>query len=139
MGKLVNAMEFALYPGQCPEVVNRELEDKGPLRGPADFPLVQFPPPTMGDRGVPFAWEFVCFLEAAELEGPDRRRKTSSEGGEVSDLAISGVGSVQCFLNLRKLVESIPLIMMYSKILIIWFSYNKYHDPTIFPNKFPFK
>ena len=56
----------------------------------------------MGDRGVQETWEFVCFLEVAKLEGPGRRRKPSDEGGELRDLAIGGVGSVQRPFNRGK-------------------------------------
>ena len=53
----------------------------------------------MGGTRAPFAWEIVCFLEVAELEGPCRRRKPSNEGGGGRDLAIGGVGSVQRLFN----------------------------------------
>ena len=42
----------------------------------------------MGGTRGPFAWEFVCFLEVAKLEGHGRRRKPSNEGGEGRDLVI---------------------------------------------------
>ena len=43
--------------------------------GRDDFLLCQFPTSAMGDRKVQQTQGFVCFLEVAELRGPDRRRR----------------------------------------------------------------
>ena len=56
----------------------------------------------MGGTRFPFSRRNVGFLEIAKFEGPGRPRKSSDEGGELRDLAIGGVGSVQRLLNLGK-------------------------------------
>ena len=63
--------------------------------------------PNKGGTGAPFAWEFMHFVEVAKLGGPGRRRKPMNGGGEVLDLAIGGVGSVQRFLNRSKRLGSV--------------------------------
>ena len=62
-----------------------------------DFGHGQFPPPRIGNRGVPLAWEFVCFLEIAKLGGPGRRQKPANGGVGESIPVIGGIVSVQCF------------------------------------------
>ena len=100
MPKYINFPSFG-NPGQSPEVVNRETQDNAPPSFSADdFGHGQFPPPRIGNRGVPLAWEFVCFLEMAKLGGPGRRQKPANEGGEGRDPVIGGIVSVQRFLNL---------------------------------------
>ena len=67
-----------------------------------DFWDGQFTPSRIGNRGVPLAWEFVCFLEMAELGGPGRRQKPANGGVGESNPVIGGIVSVQRFLNLSK-------------------------------------
>ena len=68
-----------------------------PPKSHNDFGHGQFSPTRIGDRGVPLAWEFVCFLEMAKLGGPGRRQKPANGGGEESIPVIGGIVSVQCF------------------------------------------
>ena len=68
-----------------------------PPKSHNDFGDGQFRPARIGDRGVPLAWEFVCFLEMAKLGGPGRRQKPLNEGGEGRDPVIGGIVSVQRF------------------------------------------
>ena len=84
-----------LYPGQSPEVVNRETQDNAPPSFSADdFGHGQFPPPRMGRRAVravaqssllyrrgiqgPFE-RFLCCTAGIRTVGKTRQNRSGSE------------------------------------------------------------